>query len=205
MANLSERERLLGSLEPISYETFLECTDLTFAEWVDGEVIVKPSETSRHQDLVVFLSTSISVWVEECDLGWTLLRFQIKLAPNLPGREPDFFFVRHANPAKLHTYYLEGPADLTVEIVSLESRARDRGEKFYEYEQAGVKEYWLIDPEREQAEFYLLNEQGVYQTVPLNNGVFRSEVLKGLELDTLWLWQEPLPPLMSVIKVWGLV
>ena len=205
MANLSERERLLGSLEPISYEAFLERTDLTFAEWVDGEVIVKPSETSRHQDLVVFLSTSISVWIEERDLGWTLSRFQIKLAPNLPGREPDFFFVRHASPAKLHTYYLEGPADLTVEIASLKSRARDRGEKFYEYEQAGVKEYWLIDPEREQAEFYLLDERGVYQAVPLDDGVFRSEVLEGLGLDTSWLWQEPLPPLMFVLKAWALV
>ncbi len=192
------------SLE-MSYEAFLELKDVAFVEWVDGKVIIKPSETSRHQDLVVFLLASLSVWVEERDLGWKLSRFQIKLAPDLPGREPDFFFVRHTNPAKLHTYYLEGPADLIVEIASFESRTRDRGEKFYEYEQAGVKEYWLIDPEREQAEFYLLNERGVYQAAPLSEGVFRSEVLAGLELDTAWLWREPLPPLMFVLKMWGLV
>lgn len=207
MTNLSEREerQLQLDLEPMSYEAFLEHTDIAFAEWVDGNVILKPSETSRHQDLVVFLSVSVGVWVEEHDLGWTLSRFQIKLAPNLPGREPDFFFVRHANPAKRHTYYLEGAADLIVEIASLESRVRDRGEKFYEYEQAGVREYWLIDPEREQAEFYLLDERGIYQAVRLNKGIFRSEVLKGLELDTAWLWQEPLPPLMHVLKVWDLI
>ena len=189
----------------MSYEAFLARTDLTFAEWADGEVIVKPSETSRHQDLVVFLLVSLSVWVEEHDLGWTLSRFQIKLAPDLPGREPDIFFVSHTNPARRHTYYLEGPADLIIEIVSPGSRERDQKEKFSEYERAGVKEYWLIDYELEQAEFYLLDERGIYQAVPLDEGIFRSEVLAGLELNTSWLWQEPLPPLMHVLKVWGLV
>ena len=191
--------------ELMSYEAFLERTDLTFAEWVNGEIVVKPSETSRHQDLAVFLLATLSVFVEERHLGWTLSRFQIKLAPDLPGREPDILFVCHTNSARRHTYYLEGPADLIIEIVSLESRVRDRGEKFYEYEQAGVKEYWLVDYEREQAEFYLLDERGIYQAAPLDEGVFRSEVLEGLELDTAWLWQEPLPPLMHVLKVWGLV
>ena len=191
--------------EPISYEAFLQRTDLAFAEWVDGKVIVKPSETSRHQDLAVFLSASLCFFVEEHGLGWTLSRFQIKLSPDLPGREPDLFFVHHANPAKLRTYYLEGPADLIVEIISPESRKRDQKEKFSEYERAGVKEYWLIDYEREQAKFYHLNERGIYQAALLDEGVFRSEVLEGLELDTAWLWQEPLPPLMHVLKVWGLI
>ena len=68
-----------------------------------------------------------------------------------------------------------------------------------------IDKWGLIDPEREQAEFYLLDERGIYQVVPLSEGVFRSEVLAGLELDTAWLWKEPLPPLMHVLKVWGLV
>jgi len=41
-----------------------------------------------------------------------------------------------------HTYP-DGPADLAIEIVSEESRLRDRGEKFAEYEVGGVKEYWI--------------------------------------------------------------
>jgi Uma2 family endonuclease len=51
---------------------------------------------------------------------------------------------------------------LIVEIISPESSGRDRGEKFYEYEMAGVREYWLIDPQREQVEFYELNAEGRY-------------------------------------------
>lgn len=45
--------------------------------------------------------------------------------------------------------YLDGPADLVVGIVSPDSVGRDRGEKFYEYAQGGVPEYWLIDPQLE--------------------------------------------------------
>jgi Uma2 family endonuclease len=48
------------------------------------------------------------------------------------------------------------PADLAVEIVPTESRLRDRGQKLAEYEMGGVREYWIIDPERRQAAFYVL-------------------------------------------------
>ena len=50
--------------------------------------------------------------------------------------------------------YLDGPADVVVEIISPESRLRDRGEKFAEYEMGGVREYWLIDSERHEADWY---------------------------------------------------
>ena len=82
---------------------------------------------------------------------------------------------------------------------------RDRGEKFYEYEQAGIREYWLLDPDREQAEFYRLSTRGIYELARLEDGVFESEVLPGLRLEAAWFWQDPLPPLLSILKLWKLV
>jgi hypothetical protein len=46
-----------------------------------------------------------------------------------------------------------------------ESRSRDRGEKYYEYEEGGVREYWLIDPVRRKAEFYQLGADGYYPAI----------------------------------------
>jgi Uma2 family endonuclease len=114
------------------------------------------------------------------------------------GREPDILFVAQANLERITTQYLDGPADLVVEIISPESSVRDRGEKFYEYEAAGVREYWLIDPQREQVEFYQLDEQGRY-TLALGGhaGEYHSAVIPGLTLDVTWLWQEPLPPVWA--------
>lgn len=81
------------------------------------------------------------------------------------------------------------------------SGARDRGEKFYGYEAGGVQEYWLIDPERRQVEFYQLGADGRYQLkFGGREGVYRSEVLPGFWLKVEWLWQEPLPPVLTVLR-----
>lgn len=115
-------------------------------------------------------------------------------------------FVSNAHMSYLEKTHLAGPADLVVEIISPESRARDRGEKFYEYEQGGVREYWLIDPMRKQTEFYTLDEEGLYHLIPLDKDkVFRSTVLDGLWIDTKWLWQSPLPQVLGILKEWKLI
>ncbi len=162
--------------------------------------------TQRHQKLAVLLASLLLAYAETYDLGEVVSApFQMKLGPSFSGREPDILFVAEANLERLKKNRLEGPADLAVEIISPESRARDRGEKFYEYEQGGVTEYWLIDPDREQAEFYRLDARGFYQVVPLEEGAFESLVLPGLKLDASWFWQNPLPTLLSIIKLWKLV
>jgi len=130
----------------------------------------------------------------------------MKLEVRPSGREPDILFIARENLGRLKLNYLDGPANLAVEIISPESQSRDRGEKYYEYEEAGVEEYWLLDPTRKRAEFYRLGDNGIYaRIVVADDGIFRSEVLKDLWLKVDWLWQEPLPPLMSVLKEWGLV
>lgn len=191
----------------LSYEAFLRAADEDVpAEWVDGKVILTGSSSNRHQQLLGFMLSLLCVFVEEHTLGKVRSRpFQMKTGATLPGREPDLIYVAGIGRSRLKERYLEGPADLAVEIISPESRARDRGEKFYEYEQGGVQEYWLIDPDREQAEFYRLDTRGIYQLVPLTDGVFESQVLPGLRLEAAWLWREPLPPLLDVLKIWKLV
>jgi Uma2 family endonuclease len=54
------------------------------------------------------------------------------------AREPDVMFIAAANQGRIEHRFLNGPADLVIEVVSDESVGRDRGEKFYEYEDAGA-------------------------------------------------------------------
>jgi Uma2 family endonuclease len=104
--------------------------------------------------------------------------------------------VAQASLERLTKQYLNGPADLVVEVISPESVSRDRGDKFYEYEMSGVAEYWLIDPQREQVEFYQLDEHGHYHLVlGGHSGEYHSREIPDLAIDVSWFWQDPLPVL----------
>lgn len=173
-------------------------------EWVDGKVIEMAAVSNDHTDLGVFLIAILGWWVELHDAGQIKCEpFQMKTGPALPGRAPDVFFVAKRNLSRLKRLYLDGPADVAIEIISEGSRAADRGEKYYEYERGGVKEYWLLDPIRRQAEFYRLGRDKVYHLVPVgDDGIFRSDVLKGVWLKTEWLWRKPLPSVLTVHRAW---
>jgi Uma2 family endonuclease len=193
----------------LSYEEFLDwCDEDTLAEWVRGEVHVTSPASLRHQDLMRFLLIVLHFWVRSRDLGVVIAPpFQMRLpAPINTGREPDILFVARIHLDRLRQTYLDGPADLVVEIVSPESIGRDRGQKFVEYEAAGIPEYWLIDPERRQVEFYQLGTDGRYRAAVVGaTGTYESRVLEGLRLPVEWLWQDPLPDETEALRSLGLL
>jgi Uma2 family endonuclease len=192
----------------LTFDEFLAwCDEDTWAEWVDGEVRMVSPASERHQDLRDFLLVMLRTFVEARRLGtvWSA-PFLMRLANVPSGREPDLLVVASEHRHRLRGTYLEGPADLVVEIVSPESRLRDRGEKFAEYELGGVLEYWLFDPEQRRADFYRLDAEGRYERAPVDSaGVYRSEVLPGYWLQVDWCWQEPLPPVLTVLGQLGLL
>lgn len=196
------RRQLLAALAsdpdcvmPLTYDEFLRWADEdTHAEWVDGEVIMPSPANARHQDIARLLTALLSDFVEFTGQGKIYpAPFQMKLEHS--GREPDLLFVSAEHLDRIKPTLLEGPADLVIEIVSPESRGRDRGDKFYEYQAAGIPEYWLLDPETERAEFYQLDDHGAYhfrEIAPMDT--YYSKALRGFWLRPEWLWQQPLPP-----------
>jgi Uma2 family endonuclease len=190
-----------------SYEEFLEWYDEFHAEWVDGEIIMGLPPTFEHQADSDFLTTLLRIYVEARDLGVVVSApFQMRLEKQKSSREPDLLLIAKANLGRIKNTYLDGPADLAIEIISPESVGRDRGEKFVEYEAAGVREYWLIDPVRKQAEFYLLDDERKYQLhLRGKQGTFRSKVVEGFYLQIEWLWQKPLPKVAPILKEMGVI
>jgi Uma2 family endonuclease len=180
----------------MSFEEFLVWEgESAMTEWVDGEVVEMSPVSEKHQTILIFLLTLLNLHVEKNNLGRVLSEpFVMRLAHRPSGREPDLYFVSRERVHLIKRMYLDGPADLAVEIISPESVKRDRVEKFAEYETAGIREYWLIDPDRESAEFYELGADGRYRAARTQpEGLYHSQVVPGFFIRIAWLWQTPSP------------
>ncbi len=192
----------------LSYRRFLEWNgEEGWFEWLDGEIIKMSNPSLRHQDLSDFLTAILRFFVEAKKYGKVISApFQIKFDFRPSGRQPDIMFVSNENLHRLQKQYVDGTTDLIIEIVSPESLGRDTQDKFQEYEMAGVKEYWMIDPNTRTANFYGFDKNNKYKMLPISAaGKFESRVIEGLWINTDWLWQENLPNLMDVLKDWKLV
>jgi Uma2 family endonuclease len=176
----------------LTFEEFLALPEPERAEWVDGRLVEMAGVTAEHGSITVWLISCLTVFLDSHPLGRIFHDpFVMRQKPDSPGRAPDIIFVANEHLGRLRENFLDGPADLVVEVISPGSRGLDRGDKFYEYEAGGIPEYWLIDPERRVAEFYRLDRDGHYQPVPVEGGVFRSDVLAGFWMRVSWLWERP--------------
>lgn len=187
----------------VSFEEFLEAYDGVHAEWVEGRVFVMSPGNEPQGRLSRFLASIIQHWAEAHDAGETYVNAYPVRLNEQTAREPDVFFIRAEHADRAQGTFVDGAADLVIEIVSPSTRAVDRGVKYYEYEQAGVSEYWLVDPMRERVEAYRLGAGGVYEPMVLGEpAVLRSDVLPGMWIAVAWLWQRPLPRMGDVFKEW---
>jgi Uma2 family endonuclease len=188
----------------MSYEEYLAWADENVhAEWVNGEVIVQMPPKIRHQRVVGFLMQLLGLFTQIWRLGDVLpAPTEMRAIPDGPAREPDVLFVAREHLERLTETHLSGPADLVVEVVSDDSVSRDRADKFYEYQAAGVREYWILDPRPgyERADFYVLDAKGRYQPVPIDpDGRYRSTVLTGFWFEVEWVLAEEPPDVLQVL------
>lgn len=170
-------------------EEFVEwCYGEVRAEWIDGEVIVMSPDSFEHADIGGLLNMVLRAHVEDNDLGTIVApNMQIRL-PSRRRRVPDLIFIVKERRDIIQKNHVEGAPDAVFEIVSPDSIERDWRIKYLEYEKAGIREYWIIDPANRQVRQHRLNAAGRYEAIPPEKGVHRSEVIPGfwLKEDNLW-------------------
>lgn len=160
-------------------------------EWANGRAIELPPSSVQECRLKLFIATLLSSFAEERGGGEVLFGGYVQRLDEGTVRIPDVAYLRPNHLDRMEDTHCEGGADLVVEIVSPESGARDRGEKFDEYERAGIEEYWIVDPRRRLAEFYRLRD-GLYAPVfPDAEGRVFSSALNGFFVRVAWLWDRP--------------
>ena len=156
----------------------------------DGELVMSPSPTFRHQKIVTRFYKILDAWVEKHQLGETAVAPLDMVLTERRVTQPDVVFISNERLGIIDRH-LKGAVDLVAEVISPESRRRDRIDKRDLYEQHGVREYWLIDPEAGTVEV-LHAETGAYQLA----GRWRpgetalSRLLDGFEVPVAELFSE---------------
>jgi Uma2 family endonuclease len=172
----------------------------TRAEWVDGEVIVMSPATWIHAKLCQFLEGILSGYVQHRMLGEVAGREISVRLDSKRRRLPDVLFIANERLGNLREKHLDGAPNLALEIVSEDSVDRDWRDKYSEYAQAGVQEYWVVDPLYQRVEAYTLADNKQYQAIAPVDGKIASVVVPGFYLRPQWLWQKPLPEVRVVLN-----
>lgn len=114
-------------------------------ELVDGCLEIPPFLTWEHQGVLSDLFGWFYDFNKENDLGRVLVgSFPIRLRHNTM-RQPDIVFMKNENFDRRNNEFWYG-ADLVAEVVSEEDPDRDWIDKVRDYAQAGIPEYWIVDP-----------------------------------------------------------
>ena len=195
-----------GQWVPMTFDEFLEWSaDEGQAEWVDGKGTVYEPNIPRHGQFLGFLACLVGMYLEAHDLGQIYCSTIILRLPTRPAaRSPDLMVILAEHRDRIGERWVEGPADLVIELFSDDSVGRDQDDKRREYEAEGVREYLLVDARlgKHGFDFYRLNDAGRYEPVqPDTAGRYHSAVLPGFWLDSAWLRQDPLLKVATVLAL----
>ena len=153
-------------------------------EIIDGVLYMSPSaHVLRHQRVVSRLNRLLGNWVEEHDLGEVFVAPADVVISPVKVVQPDLFFIAKD---RLHIVdaYVDGAPDLAVEVISPSSVDYDRKTKFDLYQEMDVREYWLVDPEDQSVEVFVLRDGRYEQLGRFTPGEqVRSALLEGFSVE----------------------
>ncbi len=152
------------------------------AELIDGKFYDMAPPSFQHQKLVSELTQLFGSYVKAHNGNCEVIPapFAVNLeADDKDWVEPDISII--CDHSKLTPKGCIGAPDLIVEIVSLSSRKTDYIIKSGKYAIAGVREYWIVDPEKERITIYHYEEDAAPVIYPFSSG-FESSVFPGLRI-----------------------
>jgi Uma2 family endonuclease len=158
-------------------------------EIINGELLVSPSPSVKHQRLVGRLFVEFTGFVTANDLGEVFVAPLDVIFSPYNVVQPDLFFLSRSRLPGMAARVITGAPDLAVEILSPHSRLIDLVRKKALYATAGVQEYWAVDSRhRAISVFTLVNDQ--YEPGEASDGFARSLVLAGFQVDVAELFAE---------------
>jgi Uma2 family endonuclease len=160
-----------------TYQDYLDTDEDYRAEIIDGALYVMSPPSRYHQGILGNLYVKLATFLEGKPVKVYPAPFGVRLFPKSDLSddtyfEPDITVI--CDPAKLDDRGCNGTPDMIIEIMSPSNRQNDMLVKFRKYLQAGVREYWIVDPEEKTVHAcvldrsqYLVSVYDETQTLPV--------------------------------------
>jgi Uma2 family endonuclease len=151
----------------LTYDDFLHFPDDGKRhEIIDGVHYVTPSPRLGHQVLVGRLYFEIESWIRQHPGAGTVFLSPLDVIfTKWDIVEPDLLFVAADQQDILTDKNVQGPPALVIEIASPGTRKRDEGIKQRLFDRGGVREYWLVDPDRRRVRVWRRQPDGSFARV----------------------------------------
>lgn len=164
-------------------------------ELIDGEHVVTPAPTTRHQSIVMRLGTALYGFATPRRLAMVLpAPADVILSPH-DVVQPDLLLVA-VDRLDIVRNRVEGPPDLAIEILSPSSRRTDEVLKRRAYERWGLAELWIVDPDVERVRVDRLEAErrfGRARELSAEHGeVLETPLLPGFSMTLAELFTDPL-------------
>jgi Uma2 family endonuclease len=169
-----------------TYADYLEWDEAERYEIIDGEAYMMATPSRIHQEISMALSAVLYTCLEGKPCKVYAAPFSVRLFPEKDESddtvvEPDITMI--CDPSKLDDRGCNGAPDFIVEIISPSTARYDRIVKFNKYREAGVREYWIADPEEKVVSAYVL-KNGEYTAVNYDDtAVVPVTILPGCGID----------------------
>lgn len=140
----------------LTYSDYEKLPEGSPYELIGGRLILNPAPIPRHQRISREIEFALYAFVKKNGLGEV---FYSPIDIHLGEKEvyqPDIIFISKERSHIIGEKNITGPPDLVIEILSESTAYNDLKKKKKVYEQSGVREYWIVDPEASSIEVFLL-------------------------------------------------
>jgi Uma2 family endonuclease len=169
---------------------YVDITEDQKAEFINGEIVIQSPVKLEHHRAASLLFNLLQNYVTLHGLGLVgYEKILISLTRN--DYEPDICFFSKSKADEFTQEQWQFPTpDFIVEVLSPSTEDIDRTIKFEDYAEHGVKEYWIIDPDPETIEQYVLAGDVYKLLVKVQTGTIRSRVIEGFDIPVRAVFDE---------------
>jgi len=167
-----------------TYEDYVKLPEGAPYQLIGGELIMTPAPTPYHQRISRKIEFLLIEYVEKNELGEVFDAPIDVYFEETETYQPDIIFISKERLNIISETKIKGAPDLIIEILSPATAYYDLGRKYEVYEKNGVKEYWIVHPERKSIEIYQ-NQEGQFKLIQIakEKDTVNSSLFKDFELN----------------------